>query len=320
MTLKTIKIGDIVCEVGAKKTGFLKVLETPISTLQMPVMIINGSSLGPTLCLTGGVHGCEYPGPVAIMRVFKKIDPKDLSGALIAIPMVNMPSFQMKTPFLCPIDNVNINRIAPGSPSGSASYLIANTLFAEVVPKCDYLIDLHSGDVPEDLIPIAMAIKTGNEKVNKGSEMLARAYNFEYVLISKSGSGTISAEASKMGKPAITAEAGGMGVLDEKDIDLHIEGVMSIMRKIKMLKGIPKVRSNRKILSGMISIRAGRGGIFIRTVNPGDIVTKGQIVGEIVDLFGGTLEKVSPPVDGVVILVSVPPAVNTGDTLMVIGN
>lgn len=316
MEHECIKIGELVCEVGSKATGWLNVLETPTSTLQMPLMIVNGEFTGPALCLTAGVHGCEYPGIVATIRTFKMIDPKNLSGTFMAIPIVNTTSFNMKTPFVCPIDNININRIAPGSSSGSASHLIVHILFTEVIPKCDYHIDLHSGDVPENVVPLTIVSKTGNKDVNIGSEMLAKAYNLEYVLMSEFSSGSVSAEASKMGKPSITAEVGGMGIFDEKDVTLHMEGIMNVMRKLEMIEGASKFRSDQKVLSGLVPVKAKRGGIFIPKVNSGIALSKGQILGEIINVFGDTVETVTSPMDGVIILISVPPSVNTGDTLL----
>jgi predicted deacylase len=318
LTKESLKIGKLVCEAGSKKTGWLDVLETPTSDVQMPLMIVNGEAPGSVLCLTAGVHGCEYPGIVASLRIFKMTDPKKLNGALVIVPVVNTPSFNMKTPFVCPIDNININRIAPGNPNGSASYLIANTLFTEVMPNCDYHIDLHSGDVTENVATLAIVTKTGNKDVDTFSEMLAKVYNLEYVLISDYSPGSISAEVSKLGKPSITAEVGGMGILDEKDVSLHMEGIINVMKQLKMIAGAPKLRSDQKALSTIVPIRAKHGGIFISKIKTGEKILQGQVLGEIINTFGDAVETVSSPADGVVILTSVPPSVNSGDTLMML--
>jgi len=315
---ESVKIGELVCEAGSKKTGWLHIAETPTSTIQMPVMIVKGVSPGPVLCLTAGVHGCEYPGIVATIRLFTTIDPKKLSGTLVIVPVVNVPSFNMKTPFVNPVDNTNINRISPGSLNGTASHLIADMLFREIIKKSNYHIDLHSGDVTENVVSLTILPKTGNKNVDSASMMLARAYNLEYVLVLESPSGSVSAEAAKFGIPTITAEVGGIGILDEKDTKLHLNGLMSVLRQLKMVTGNPTPRTDQKMLAGLVSVKVVHGGIFITEVKLGAMVKKGQMLGEILDVFGNSVEKITAPTEGVIILTNIPPVVNSGDTLVAI--
>ena len=115
----TIRVRDIVVDRGTKRRGFLKVGETGVGTIQIPVVVINGTEPGPTLCITGGVHAAEYPALTAVMQTSHQLEPVGLAGAVIAVPVVNPPMFQARAAFLSPIDGLNLNRTFPGKPDGS---------------------------------------------------------------------------------------------------------------------------------------------------------------------------------------------------------
>ena len=164
-----LRIGLVQAASGTKSFGFLKVGQTSSSNVAIPIMIVNGAKEGAKLALTAGVHGCEYSGIEAVIRIFNLFDPKELRGAIIAVPAVNTLAFQSRTPYVCPVDGVNLNRVFPGDPDGSISYKIAHALFQNVVKKADFLIDLHGPDLPEELPPHGLTLikNVDNEKVNK---------------------------------------------------------------------------------------------------------------------------------------------------------
>ena len=125
---ETIEIGELKVEPGSKKYGFLKAGERATLEIGIPITIVNGATPGPTLCVTAGIHGCEYPGIEAAIRLGKNTDPAGLRGKLFIIPVLNMPSFVSRTPFANPIDGINMNRICPGNFES-----ITNGLYAELV-------------------------------------------------------------------------------------------------------------------------------------------------------------------------------------------
>src|SRR5512133_2532378 len=148
---EVIQIGDVRAEPGTKQRGFLKVGETAVGPIQIPVVIVNGKKAGPTLCLTAGVHAAEYPAIAAVMQVSRQLTADELSGAVIAVPIVNQPMYQARAGFTSPIDGLNLNRTFPGRSGGSITEEIARTLMNELIAKATHHIDCHGGDLGEDL-------------------------------------------------------------------------------------------------------------------------------------------------------------------------
>lgn len=316
-----IRVGDVEADEGTKKFGFLKVGETSTSAIGLPVMIINGSRPGPTLCLTAGIHGCEYNGIVSAIRIIHQVDPTKLSGTVIVVPVVNIPAFQTRTPYVCPIDGLNLNRICPGRKDGSIGHLIIHKLFSDVVSKADYLIDLHCGDIDEEILPpgLVMWSKSGNKEVDKESGKLAEMFDAEYVFVSNEISGSCSSQASSQGIPAITAESGGRGRIEEASISFLVNGITRVMKYMKMVGGSIGRKPEQKVITSYCSVKPKFGGIFIPNVKLGNLVSEDDMLGEVKTLWGDTIEKVTAPSSGVVVLLRTYVVVNSGDYLMAIG-
>src|SRR5437764_3927843 len=121
-----------------------------------PVITVTGQKAGPTLFINAGVHGGEYPAIEAVIRLGRTLDPSKISGTVILMPVLNLPSFRARTPFVCPIDNVNPNRVFPGDPNGTYSEQMVHALMNEFVANADAYIDMHGGDIPEALVPFVI--------------------------------------------------------------------------------------------------------------------------------------------------------------------
>src|SRR2546423_7428604 len=111
-----------------------------------PVISITGAKPGPVLFVNAGVHGGEYPAVEAVIRLSNTLDPKKIAGTVILMPVMNLPAFRTRTPFVCPIDNVNPNRVFPGDPTGRYSEQMTHALINEFVVHADAYVDLHGGD------------------------------------------------------------------------------------------------------------------------------------------------------------------------------
>ena len=113
-------------------------------SLSIPVLAVKGASgQGKTLVATAGVHGDEYEGMEAIFRTFEALDPSNLSGTFVAVPVVTLPAFWQATR-ANPVDGLNMARIFPGSPSGTMSERLAALMLEKVFRHADLYIDLHS--------------------------------------------------------------------------------------------------------------------------------------------------------------------------------
>ena len=179
LSMNSVKIDNVEARSGERKTGYLLVGETAIAPVQMPVAIINGVEPGPTLCISGGVHGFEYSSIAAVMRIIRETDPATLKGASVAVPVVNMTGFEARGPqggistaFQCPIDGININRVMPGNPDGSMGYQIAAAFMSKVVSKADCLIDCHGGDLNEELVPFVVIAGQTKDRINSRGRYL----------------------------------------------------------------------------------------------------------------------------------------------------
>ena len=203
---ETFKIGEIEVEENRKRSGTLKVAGRSLSPIEVPITIVRGSSSGSTLCVLAGEHGCEYAGIEACVRLSNNISPKELRGTIIIIPVVNVPSFENRIPYVCPIDNVDISSAWPGKQIvlHSISHIITHTIFHQVICKSNYLISLHGGDLVESLSdPCIMLHKTGNKKVDEASENMAKNFGIEYVVEHKEEKGGLIREATERGIPTI---------------------------------------------------------------------------------------------------------------------
>jgi predicted deacylase len=324
-----------------------------------PVISVTGAKPGPVLFVNAGVHGGEYPAIEAVIRLSKKLDPKKISGTVILMPCLSLSAFRTRTPFVCPIDNVNPNRVFPGDPSGSYSEQMTHALINEFVVHADAYIDLHGGDIPEALVPFVIC-RAGDDEVAVKSKQMALAFELPYVLtISKpvqpaKGSSSYGAAAEK-GIPSILAEAGGVGQMQEDAVALLVRGVMNVLGHLKMMdvKGAREVTANvegqmsneetksksktrkqprtgpsrtgvtttekSRVLTRFEWLYSKNAGMWYPEVAAGDAVKKGREIGTVADLFGDTLEKIISPVNGTVLFLTINPSVLQNGLLMGIG-
>jgi uncharacterized protein len=316
-----------------------------------PLVSVAGAKPGPVLFVNAGVHGGEYPAVEAVIRLGKMIDPKKISGTVILMPVLSLPAFRTRTPFVCPVDNVNPNRVFPGDPSGSYSEQMTHALINEFVVYADAYIDLHGGDIPEALVPFVICA-AGNDEVAEKSKAIAMSFDLPYVLtVSKpvqpaKGSSSYAA-ASEKGIPAILAEAGGVGQMQEDAVALLFRGAINVMRHLGMVKSVEDVRisndernSKEKktvrravamaktsaadtaastLLTKFEWVYTKSAGMWYPKIAAGDVVKEGEQIGTVGNLFGDTLEKIVSPMNGVVLFLTTNPSVLENGLLMGIG-
>ena len=316
------RIRDIAAEQGTKRRGYLTVGETPMGPVQIPLVIVHGAKPGPTLCLTAGVHAAEYPAIDAVLRTVAALDPADLCGTLVAVPVVNSPMFRARSAFLSPIDGLNLNRTFPGKANGTISEVIAHVLLNEVVARADFHIDCHGGDVPEILWPYSGYAIQGNPAVDERGEAMARLYSPRIVALYREGTpltvtkGSFTSEAARRGVASILAESGSAGGLDPADVQHHMHGIANVMRFFKMLPGEPILRGKRMLALDQFVVDTRRGGLLRLAIRIGDEIKKGQEIAEVGDVFGDVVEKIVSPADGIARIIWTHKVVNTGDPIV----
>jgi uncharacterized protein len=322
MDADTIRVRDIVASRGEIARGYLTIGETPTAPIQLPVVIINGARPGPTLCLTAGVHAAEYPGIDAVLRTIQSLDPSTLGGAVIAVPVVNMPMFQNRSGFLSPIDGLNLNRTAPGREDGSISEILVHVLLTEVISLAQYHIDCHGGDLGEILWPYAGFSLTGIPEIDQEGETLVRLYTPRiFALYDEAStllptSGSITHTAAHRGVVSMLAESGSNGTLDPADVQTHVNGIQNVLRYLGMIEGQPVIDGDRLRAREQFIVSAQLGGLIRLKIEIGESIRAGQEVAEIANIFGDIVEHVVAPRDGIARLIWAAKAVNTGDPIV----
>jgi hypothetical protein len=315
-----LQIGNLSVKEGSRKFGFLEIAGTPESSIKIPIIVVNGKKQGPILGITAGIHGCECQGIEGAIRASRKIDSRNLGGAIITVPIVNVPAFYARIPNVCPIDGVNINRAFPGNSEGSVSYRIAHTIFKQVIQKCDYIIDLHGADLHEKLTPSGYIIcsEGKNEEISSISQKLASLFDTDNIWMMKVTGSCIDAALNE-GIPAIIPEVGGTGeTWNDINIRFYESGLLNVMKYLNMIEGVPKWKERQRKFHGIEIVKASSKGFFYPKVKAGDFAEKGQLVGEILDLFHERDEKILSPISGEIMILWTYVAVNADDVLMVL--
>ncbi|HWE50297.1 MAG TPA: succinylglutamate desuccinylase/aspartoacylase family protein [Bryobacteraceae bacterium] len=301
--------------------GFLQIGETATGSIAFPLVIVNGAAAGPVLCLTAGVHATEYAPIEAALRLIHSLDPRKLCGTVLAVPVVNMHMFAARRGFVSPIDGLNLNKVAPGG-DGSISEIMARTLLDRVILRAQYYIDLHAGDLGEMLMPFAGCCVTGNQALDQGAEALARLFTPGLISLAQDGgtlppfAGSLVYAAARAGVAAMLAESGGNGTLEEADVDVHVAGVQNIMRYLGMIEGAPAIPGPQIKATHRAITRATRSGLLRLKVKIGDVVSAGDVIAEICDVFGDVVETVRVERGGIAGLVWAHKSVSTGDPIV----
>jgi predicted deacylase len=300
--------------------SYLRISGLPDRDLDLPYIEIQGREAGPRLTVLAGVHGCEYVGMAALREFVAEVNPATLSGVITAVPVVNLPAYTSRTPFVVPADGKNLNRCFPGDPKGTYSDVLAHHVFERFIRGADYLIDLHSGDVPETIEPLVVYDES---PVGEASRQMAVAYGIQHVIkqpaAARVTAGTTSSSAADVGVPAITAESGGNGILDRQAIATHVRGLRNVVSTLGMLP-YEVEQASRQIEHdhGWNWIHTPVGGWWEPLVELGKRAEKGDVLGRVSDLFGDVIHEVKAPEAGILMLITTSPAVAADGLLTIL--
>jgi predicted deacylase len=310
---------------GQKASGILAVPAGSDAKLDIPVAVVNGAKPGPVLALVAGAHGTEYASIIALEELIENLDPAEVSGTVILVPLLNTPSFEQKVPHVNPTDGKSMNRFYPGKADGTQTERALYAITKQVVERCDDLIDFHGGDLDEDLRPYSYWIKTGNAKQDAATKRMVLAFGLSTVIISAdrpadpSASKYLDATASSRGKPALTVEAGHAGTVEPGDVGALVDGTLSVMRALEMLPGTPSMVENPVWIETVKTVSSEQTGIFYPLVDRGTYVAKGMRLGYVTDYVGKRTFEARAPEAGVVLYVCSVPSMKKGDTIANIG-
>ena len=321
----TFSVGTATASRGQKAFGVIKVPAGSDAGYDIPVALVHGAKPGPALAVVSGAHGTEYASIIAVERLIGKIDPARVSGTLILVPMVNVPSFERIVPHVNPTDNKSMNSRYPGDANGTQTDRASLVLTREVVDQCDHLIDLHGGDLDENLRPYSYWTVTGNSQQDQFSRAMVLAFGLDHIIISSDrpkdpkASRYLENTASTRGKPSFTAEAGRSGPVNSADVDVLVSGVERTMAHLKMLAGTVMPVQKPIWIEKVVTIAAEQPGIFYPSVERDAHVVKGTKIGVVTDYLNNQLQELTATEAGTILFVRALPSLKKGDTIANIG-
>ncbi len=267
------------------------------ASVAMPIYVKRGRRAGPTLFISAAVHGDELNGIAIIQRLIASKALNSLRGTLIAVPVVNVYGVISHSRYLP--DRRDLNRSFPGSKKGSLAARMANMFLEEIVSKCDYGIDFHTGAIHRSNLPQIRANLDDEE-----TAAMARAFGVPVLLNSDVRDGSLRGCAAERGVKTLLYEAGEALRFDELCIRAGERGTINVLRHLGML---PKSRSRKTALIEPVVARtsawerATDSGFVQYHKELGDRVKKQELLATIRDPFGTVLADVRSRYEGIII-------------------
>ncbi len=281
------------------------------SKVTIPVEVIRGKKQGgPVLFVSAALHGDEINGVEVIRRLIKPENLKGLQGTLIAVPVVNVYGFNTKSRYLP--DRRDLNRCFPGSKSGSLGAQLAHLFMTEIVSKATHGVDLHTGAIHRSNLPQIRAFME-----DKQTATLAKAFKAPVIINSSLRDGSLREAAREADIPMLLFEGGEALRYEEKVIQGALQGILSVMAQIGMVRRKRGLTLKKQPIIAQDShwIRAPYSGTLIHLNGLGDAVEKGQTLAIITDPFGDHQHEVKATEAGVIIGQTELPLVNGGDAI-----
>jgi len=299
-------VGSARAALGASVIGVIDVPAGSDAGLSIPVIVIRGAKPGKTVAFVAGSHGTEYASIIALQRLAPRIDPKTLTGSVIIAPLLNTASFEQMTVHTNPVDKKSMNGTYPGNPSGTQSERALALVAEQIVKPSDVIVDLHGGDLDEDLRPYSYWFRTGNEAQDKASDVLVRAFGLSPVILrdvdtaNPASSRSLSGYSLAQGKTAIVAEAGRSGLVLDEDVNALIEGSLNVLGALKMIPRTFTPLAKPTYVSSGARAQASAPGMFFAKVKRDALVNEGDVIGETTDYAGRPTGQVKAPATGLV--------------------
>lgn len=310
-----------------KHHGFLRLPysrnDSAWGSVMIPITVIaNGQ--GPTALLTGGNHGDEYEGPIALQSLAWRIDPAEITGRIIIVPYMNYPAFRAGTR-VSPIDQVNMNRCFPGRPDGSVTQKIAHYFNDVLVPMSDVVLDYHSGGKTLDFLPYAAAHYLDDPDQQAACVAAVRAFGAPYSMMMREidNVGMFDTAVESQGKLFVTTELGGGGTATARSARIATDGALNLLRHVGILSGAMAKPQDSVMLDmpGNDCFHfATRDGLMQPLADLGERVAQGQPLAHIwpSDRSGVAPVEVVANMDGIVAARHFPGLIQTGDCLAVL--
>lgn len=284
---------------GERVSGYLQLGN---GEFQLPATILHGKRPGKTALIMAGVHAGEYVGIQSVIELAKKLKIEKVTGTIILVKVVNRPAFEARNGSMGLSDDRNLNRVFPGKADGTEMERLAYAIVQELYPAADYCIDLHSGDDYEELTPYVYYAGKAAPEVAAVSRQMAEQVDVPYMVKSDVESGGAYNYAASAGIPSILIERGGMGGWNSEESRSTRRDVRNILCHLGIYQGIKDYRTYYPLDVADVRYQdAAQGGLWYPAKKAGDIVRKGELLGEVRDYEGHVLEVSTAEYDGIIL-------------------
>lgn len=308
------KLGNITCNKGEKYSGFWK-----IDDYNIPVTVIYGKNRGKTICISAGIHNCEYTSIQTAIDLANEFNPDNINGTLIILHTVNYSGFFKRVPRIVPEDNKNLNRVFPGEENGTVSEKIAFAFSKYLYPQLDFFIDLHGGDLFEEVMPFIYAPGIGEKEVIDFSHKVASNISLPVRVRSKASTGAYNSAAIQ-GVPSLLIEIGGNGNIESKNLDRYKSCLKEFLAYLEVIEYVTSSKSEeQKEITQANYLESPCEGYWYPRFKAGDLVEKDDILGEIKDCFGKELCTFRAEFDGIILYQTISLAIPKDDPLVAYG-
>ncbi len=300
------------------------------ANLPIPITVLNNGP-GRTALVMAGNHGDEYPGQVAILKLARELEPRQVRGRLILIPALNIPASRAATR-LSPLDGKNLNRSFPGRADGTVTEMVAHYLTTVLFPLADIVVDIHTGGRSVDFVPCAHMhlVPDLDQRRQMLEGTVAWNSDFAFLYTDVAGGGLLPVEAERQGKIVITTEMGGGEPVPASVHRLTQSGLRNVLVHFRMLEGEEQTRQSLglpptrwvKALDREDYRFAPESGIYENLVDLGTSVGAGQPVGQIHFMERPDREPVAvvAPRGGLLLATRGPSRVTQGDCVACIAH
>lgn len=308
---QALEMGGQVVGPGERATVQIPVARlTTGDWIHVPVEVVHGSGEGPTVWLSGALHGDELDGVEIIRQVLGRLRAPSMSGTVLAVPIVNVFGFVAENRYLP--DRRDLNRSFPGAARGSMAARLAHLFMTEVVQRSDVGLDFHCGSDDRENLPQVRGDLDDDE-----TRRLARAFRAPVTVHGSPPDGTLRKAAVKAGATVLLYEGGEARRFTRRAIAQGVRGTLRVLRTLEMTGGEddsqdPETLEVRKTQW----VRAGRSGICRLDVELGDRVEKRQRLGVIADAMGEEGRPIRARSPGIVVGRRVNPLVYQGEAVI----
>lgn len=303
--------------------GTRRLVDLPVSKLSnhtpvtLPVHVLHGPQPGPAMFVSAAIHGDELNGVEIIRRLLRTLQPGNICGTLLCVPVVNAYGFIGRSRYLP--DRRDLNRSFPGSPTGSLAARLANLFLTEVVKRCQFGIDLHTAAVHRVNLP---QIRSEFVKRPRCRE-LSEAFGAQVVLEAPERPGSLRRAARDAGVDVLVYEGGEGLRFDEFAIKAGVDGIANVMLKTGMLElpeGVAATTTSELMRAPVFAnaskwVRAPDGGVFRTLRKIGQAVSEGETIGWVSNPYDDTQSEIRSPRRGIIVGSTTLPIVNMGDAL-----